>query len=107
MIFFSRIISKTIDKLGKFNLPFSKYTKEEKMEYFTYFPAVIGGGCGAYMGAHDGYDMSKKEHFIYNMTFTTFGIFYGSMFGAVSGVLWPISVPVLITRYIRKGDDKK
>lgn len=103
---FSRFLSKTSSKLSRINFPFSKYTKEDKIKYFIYFPAVIGGGCGAHMGACDGYDMSKTDHFFYNMMFTTLGIFYGSICGVVSGVLWPISVPVLITRYITINDKK-
>lgn len=104
---FSRILSqtfsKTVSQIGKMNHPFAKYTREEKLDIFVRVPAVIGGVCGAIAGATEGYDFSKKDHFVSNMIFTTFGMIYYSIFGGISGALWPISIPIIVRRMYTKN----
>jgi hypothetical protein len=97
MVFF-RIVSQTFSQIGKYNHPFSKYTRDEQLNIFVKVPAVIGCACGAVSGAVEGYDYSKKDHFVSNMIFTTVGMFYYSIFGGVSGALWPISIPIIVSR---------
>lgn len=93
---FSRILSTTFSKINKYNHPFSK---NDQYNIFVVAPAIIGGGCGIVSGATGAFEFSKDDHFFVSMMFTTFGVFYGSIVGAVSGILWPISVPLIISRF--------
>ena len=95
---FSRILSTTFSKISKYNLPFSKYTKDEKRDIFVVLPAIIGGGCGAVSGSINMFNFSKDDHFFVSMMFTTCGVFYGGIAGALSGILWPISIPLIVSR---------
>jgi hypothetical protein len=92
---FSRILSTTFSKISKYNLPFSK---DAKRDIFVVLPAIIGGGCGTVSGANSMFNFSKDEHFYVSMLFTTAGVFYGGIAGALSGILWPISIPLIVSR---------
>ena len=98
---FSSIMSRTLSHMGKYNInPLTKFTKEEAMECFVLFPASIGGIMGACRGAYEGYDYAKESHFAANITVATLGLFYGYGFGAIFGALWPVSLPILVSRQI-------
>jgi hypothetical protein len=98
---FSTILSKTLTKIGNHSVnPLKKYTREEATECFVYFPAAIGGVCFAGRGAYEGYEYSKDCHYAANLSCATLGIFYGYCFGTIFGALWPITIPVLVSRQI-------
>jgi hypothetical protein len=100
-MFFSTILSRAFKTVGKYNInPMKSYTKEEVIEHFVLFPASIGGIMGSCRGAYEGYEYTKDSHFAYNITTATVGLFYGYGFGAVFGAVWPISVPILVSRQI-------
>ena len=101
-------LSKTASVLNRNNHPFSKLTKEDKKEYFLFYPAVVGGLIGAKMGWDGGFEMTKHDHCFINIAMTAGGMGYGSIIGAALGAIWPVSVPVMIARqYVEKKGDKK
>ena len=95
---FINFLSRKFSAINRNNHLFSKFTKEDKMEYFVYYPAIIGGCCGAKTGWDSGFEMTKKDHCFVTIPITALSMFYGSILGAAFGTIWPITLPILICR---------
>jgi hypothetical protein len=104
---FTNFLSRKFSAINRNNHLFSKLTKEDKMEYFVYYPAIVGGCCGAKTGWDSGFDMTKDAHYFLNIPVTAVCMLYGTFCGAVYGAIWPVSLPILISRQFidRKSTD--
>ena len=103
---FANFLSKTFSKINRNNHPFSKLTKEDKREYFVYYPAIVGSCCGAKMGWDTGFEMTKHDHCFINIAMTAVSMGYLSFIGAAMGAIWPISVPIVIARQFVEKKEK-
>ena len=104
---FLNFLSKNVGRLNRNNHPFSKLTKEDKREYFLFYPAVVGGCIGAKMGWDGGFEMTKHDHCFINIAMTAGSMGYGSIIGAAMGAIWPVSVPIMIARQFVEKKEKK
>lgn len=64
------------------------------------YPSILGGFVGSAVGSYYGFTSSRRFPLVENIIGTTGGVFIGSLLGMGISSLWPISIPVIIIRYI-------
>jgi len=69
-----------------------------------YIPAVVGIPIGGIVEGYAGFIGSKNDTFVNNTINTSFGIILGMYKYGFLGLIWPITLPISIARFI---DTKK
>ncbi len=78
---------------------FEKFLAKNHAFIFVY-PCVVSGITGSIYGGYHSFVFSKKEHYIHNVLCTVTGISLGFAYGAVLGIIWPVSFSVAALRQI-------
>ena len=69
-----------------------------------YIPALVGIPTGGFVEGYAGFIESKNKTLFENTFITSFCIFFGMYKYGLLGLIWPITIPVSIGRFI---DTKK
>jgi hypothetical protein len=72
-----------------------------------FIPAIVGIPIGGFVEGYAGFIDSKNKSLGDNTMHTTFGIIFGMYKYGFLGLIWPITLPVLIGRSFNKTDIKK
>lgn len=70
--------------------------------------AIIGGGTGFALGAHQGYNertynSGVTDRIFSMMAASVLGTALGGAAGGVAGLLWPVAIPAFAIRYVWAG----
>lgn len=65
-----------------------------------YIPAVVGIPIGGIIEGYAGFIESKNKNLFENTFITSFSIFFGMYKYGLLGLIWPITIPVSIGRFI-------
>ena len=69
-----------------------------------YIPALVGVPIGGFVEGYAGFIESKNNTLFNNTFITSFSICFGMYKYGLLGLMWPITIPVSIARFI---DTKK
>lgn len=65
-----------------------------------FIPTIVGIPVGGFLEGHAGFFESKNKTLFENTFITSFSIFFGMYKYGFLGLIWPITLPVLIGRSI-------
>lgn len=78
----------------------------KNLSFIYYIPALVSIPIGGFIEGYDGFVNSKNSTLADNTAHTTFGILLGMYKYGFLGLAWPITVPVLIGRFINTKNIK-